>query len=246
MFNDVCFGRYILGDSIIHRLNPIFKVLSVIVMIISIFFVDSYDDILMLFFYLILTIMYSDIGILVYYRNVYGIRMFLLFILVIDIIFFEGISKIVFDLFKLIFIVIYASILTYTTKMMDIVYAISWLGKPISKVIPTLDISMIVVLTIRYIPSLIGEVSRMIRAQKMRGLDIESKGIIERLAIISKMLIPMFVLSIKRALDSADIMDLRLYNYGKSRSSYRVFKWGYIDTLLFVLNILILIVVIIY
>lgn len=246
MLNNISFGNYIKGNSIIHRLNPLFKVLSVIIMIISIFFINSYDDILMLFSYLVLTIMYSDINILVYYKNIYGIKMFLLFILVIDIIFFEGINKIVFDLFKLIFIVIYASILTYTTKMMDIVYAINRLGKSFNKFIPTLDLSMIVVLTIRYIPTLTSEASRMIKAQKLRGLNLEKEKFIKRLSIISKMLMPMFTLSIKKALDSADIMDLRLYNYSKYRSSYRVFKWRYIDTLLFILNILILIIVIIY
>lgn len=123
MLSDICIGKYIPNDSVVYKLNPLFKLLSVIIMIISIFFINSYDDIIMLGFYLILSMIYSDIGIKVYYKNICNIKLFLIFILVVDLIFFTGIDRIIFDLFKLIFIVIYASILTYTTKMTEIVYS---------------------------------------------------------------------------------------------------------------------------
>ncbi len=246
MLSDICIGKYIPNDSVVYKLNPLFKLLSVIIMIISIFFINSYDDIIMLGFYLILSMIYSDIGIKVYYKNICNIKLFLIFILVVDLIFFTGIDRIIFDLFKLIFIVIYASILTYTTKMTEIVYSISKLLKPFSNIIPVNDISMVITLTLRYIPTLIEEYNRIIRAQKLRGMDFDKENLIGKINIISKMLVPMFALSIKKAEDSANIMDLRLYNYGKSRSSYRTFKWKGIDTFLFILNILILIIVIVY
>lgn len=245
MLNNVSMGRYISGNGVIYKINPVIKVISVIIMIITIFFVDSYDDVLMLFFYLLLVIMYSDIGIFVYFRNIYGIRVFLLFILVIDIIFFSTISRIVFDLFKLIFIVMYSSIFMYTTKTMEVCDGIYKLFKPISGKMAR-DISMIVVLTIRYIPTLIDEGNRIIRAQKVRGFDFEKEDIRGKIDIVSRMITSMFVLSIKRANDSSDIMDLRLYNYSLSRSSYRVYSYSLIDLFVFVLNILILIVVIVY
>lgn len=245
MLNDISMGRYIIGNSVIHRLNPMFKVLSVIIMIVSVFFIDSYDDILILFFYLLLAILYSDIDIFVYFKSIYDIKLFLIFILIIDIIFFSGINRIVFDLFKLIFIVIYTSIFMYTTKTMETTDSIYKLFKPISSSIAR-DISMIVTLSIRYIPTLLFEGNRIIRAQKIRGLDLENEKFIGKINIIPRMLTSMFVLSIKRANDCSDIMDLRLYNYSNSRSSYRVFKWRGIDTFLFILNILILIVVIVY
>ena len=246
MLSDICIGKYIPNDSVVYKLNPLFKLLSVIIMIISIFFINSYDDIIMLGFYLILSMIYSDIGIKVYYKNICNIKWFLIFILVVDLICFTGIDRIIIDLFKLIFIVIYASILTYTTKMTEIVYSISKLLKPFSNIIPVNDISMVITLTLRYIPTLIEEYNRIIRAQKLRGMDFDKENLIGKLNIISKMLVPMFALSIKKAEDSANIMDLRLYNYGKSRSSYRTFKWKGIDTFLFILNILILIIVIVY
>ena len=222
MLSDICIGKYIPNDSVVYKLNPLFKLLSVIIMIISIFFINSYDDIIMLGFYLILSMIYSDIGIKVYYKNICNIKLFLIFILVVDLIFFTGIDRIIFDLF------------------------ISKLLKPFSNIIPVNDISMVITLTLRYIPTLIEEYNRIIRAQKLRGMDFDKENLIGKLNIISKMLVPMFALSIKKAEDSANIMDLRLYNYGKSRSSYRTFKWKGIDTFLFILNILILIIVIVY
>ena len=97
MLDRITFGRYCLRDSVVHKLSPVFKILSLIIMIVGVFFIDSYVDILMLTMYLLLTIVYSDISILVYLKNIYSIKIFLLFILIIDLIFFSGINKVVFD-----------------------------------------------------------------------------------------------------------------------------------------------------
>lgn len=239
-------GNYILGNSVVHKLNPVCKILSLIIMIISIFFIDSYIDILMLSLYLILSILYSDIKVSVYIKNLRSIRVFLLFVLIIDIIFYRGINIIIFDLFKLIFIVLYASILTYTTAMTEITYGISTILKPFSKLIPVNDIAMIITLTLRYIPLLSIEANRIIKAQKLRGINFNTKNIKEKIISISGILVPMFAISLSKAELTADIMDLRLYNYGKSRSNYRYNKWKMKDSFLLVINILILIIVIFY
>ena len=246
MLDNITLGRYYLKNSVVHKLNPVFKILSLIIMIISIFFIDSYIDILMLSSYLLLSIVYSDIGIKVYFKNIHSIRIFLIFILLIDLIFFIDINRIVFDLFKLIFIILYSSILTYTTAMTEITYGIERILRPLNKFIPVNDISMIITLTLRYIPTLTMEYNRIIRAQKLRGVQFDTKNIKEKLSSISGVLLPMFILSLKKAENSADIMDVRLYNYGKSRTNYRLNEWKFIDTLLLILNILILIVVIVY
>lgn len=246
MSNNITIGRYINKSSVVHKLNPIFKIISLIIMIISIFFIDSYIDIMLLSMYLLLTMLYSDIDIKVYLKNIYGIRIFLIFIFVIDIIFYININRIIFDIFKLIFIVLYSSILTYTTSITELTYGIEQLLKPLSKLIPTGDIAMIITLSIRYIPTLTEEAKRIINAQKLRGINFNSKNIKEKLISISGILVPMFTLSIKRAEESADIMDIRLYNYSSSRSNYRVNIWTKIDSLLIILNILILIIIICY
>jgi len=246
MLDNISIGRYYPGNSVIHNLNPLFKILSVLIMILSIFFIDSYIDIFMLASYLLLTISYSNIGIKVYLKNILSIKIFLVFILIIDLIFFRGINIIIYDLFKIIFIVLYSSILTYTTAMTEINYGIYSLLKPLDSFIPVGDISMVITLTLRYIPSITEESNRIIRAQKVRGMDFDSKNIKDKIRNINSVLVPMFILSIKKAETAADIMDIRLYNYGKSRTNYRLNKWIWVDTALLILNILILIIVVIY
>lgn len=246
MLDNISLGRYYPKDSFIHKLNPVFKVISLLIMIVSIFFIDSYADIIMLISYLLLTLSYSDISIKVYLKNIYNIKVFLLFILIINLIFFKGINQIVFDLFKIIFIIMYSSVLTYTTAMTEINYGVYYILKPLNRMIPINDISMVITLALRYIPTLMDEASRIVRAQKVRGINFDTKNIKEKISNIYSVFIPMFVISIKKASDIADIMDIRLYNYGRSRTNYRLNKWIWVDTLLLILNITILIIVIIY
>ena len=105
---------------------------------------------------------------------------------------------------------------------------------------------MIITLTLRYIPTLTMESDRIIKAQKMRGINFDSKNIKTKITSLVGVFIPMFILSLKKSESTADIMDIRLYNYGKSRTNLRTNTWKKIDTLLLILNILILIIVIFY
>lgn len=246
MLNNITIGKYYQKDSVIHRLNPVFKIISLVIMIINIFFIDSYIDVIMLGSYLLLSIVYSNLGMRIYLKNILGIKIFLIFILIVDLIFYSGFNRIIFDLFKIIFIILYSSILTYTTAITELTYGIEMILTPLNRIIPVSDISMVIALTIRYIPSLTHEASRIIRAQKMRGINFDTKSIKEKIISISGILMPMFVMSIKKSNTMADIMDLRLYNYGKSKTNYRSNKWKILDTLLLILDILILIIVIFY
>lgn len=246
MLNNISLGKYILGGSIVHKLSPIYKILSLIIMIVSLFFIDSYEDIIMLTMYLFLAISYTDISIKVYIKNILGIRIFILFVLIIDLIFFNSIDRIIFDLFKLLFIVLYSSILTMTTSIMEMTYGIEKILSPFGMVIPVRDVATIITLTLRYIPLIHDEACRVIRAQKFRGVNFDSKNIKEKIEAISTVFIPIFILSLEKSERFADVMDIRLYNYSKSRTSYLYKKFGLLDLLLLILNILILIIVIIY
>lgn len=246
MSNKYIIGSYIKEDGIVHKLNPVFKILSLIIMVIAIFFTDSYIDILMLFAYLLLAIVYSNIKIKIYLKSILNIKVFLIFIFIIDLIFFEGLEKLFVDIFIVIFIILYSSILTFTTPTTEITYGIEKLLKPLDGFLPISDIAMVVTLTLRFIPTLTNESNRIIKAETLRGVNFKTKNIKEKINAISGILVPMFALSLNKAEEYANIMDIRLYNYGKSRSNYRLNRWKKIDSLLLILNILILIIVIIY
>ena len=130
--------------------------------------------------------------------------------------------------------------------MTEITYGIENLLRPLNRFIPVNDIAMTMTLSLRYIPSLTEEAARIIRAQSLRGINFNTKNIKDKIISISGIFVPMFVLSLQKSLSLADIMDIRLYNYGKSRTNYRLNKWSKIDSFLLILNILILSIVIFY
>ena len=136
--------------------------------------------------------------------------------------------------------------MTYTTVITELTYGIEKILSPLSKILPVSDIAMVITLTIRYIPSLTHEADRIIRAQKLRGINFDTKNIKEKILSISGILMPMFVMSIRKSNLMADILDIRLYNYGKSKTNYRSNSWRLLDTLLLILNIAILIIVMFY
>ena len=78
MFNNITFGKYYNKNSVIHRLSPVFKLISLMIMIVGIFFIDSYIDILMFSLYLVLVMVYSDIGIITYLKNFYYLFLLLI------------------------------------------------------------------------------------------------------------------------------------------------------------------------
>lgn len=244
MLSNISFGKYYNRDSIIHRLSPVFKIISLLIMIVSIFFIDSYIDILMLTCYIILMMIYSDIEVKIYLKNIYSIKIFIVFIVIIDLIF--NIRSVIFDVYKLVFIIIYSSALTYTTSTSEITSGIERILSPFTKYIPVNDVAMIITLTIRYIPTLTMEADRIIKAQKLRGINFDTKNIKEKISSLVGVFIPMFILSLKKSENLGDIMDLRLYNFGKSRTNLRTNKWKKKDSLLLVLNIIILSIVIFY
>ena len=236
MLSNLIVSRYILKDSLVHKLNPVFKIISLMMMLFGIFFIDSYIDIIMLTFYLLLVISYSDIDPMVYLRNIFSIRIILLLILIIDLIFFRGIDNIVF----------YLSILTLTTASTEIIYGISKFLMPISKFVSVNDIAMIIGVSLRYIQDLSFEASRIKNIQYLRGVNFNVKGIKDKLSTISGIFTPMFTLTSQKSLKLMEMMDIRLYNYSKSRTNYRLNKWSKKDSALLVLNILILSIVMFY
>lgn len=246
MLINITLGKYILKDSIVHKLNPVFKIISLIIIVLGIFFIDSYTDVLMLGSYILLTMLYSDIKLKEYIRNLNSIKILLPFILVVELIFFKGMNNIIFDLSKLVFIILYLSILTYTTAMTEIVYAVEKILRPFNKIIPVNSIAMTLTIILRYIPTITVETDRIIKLETTRGINFNKKNIKEKIKNISSIIIPIIVISIKKSKNTIDIMNVRLYNYGKSRTNYRLNKWKYLDTLLLILNILILIIVIFY
>ena len=213
MINKYNIGNYYLKDSLIHKLNPIFKIICLFIMIISVVISNSFIDFSIILIYLVIIMLLSKIDIKIYLKNIYTLRVFIVFI---------------------------SAILTLTTAPMEITYGLERVLSIFNKILPINDIALTITLALRFIPILTMQAERIIKAQGLRGVDFD-KNLKTKIISLSNIFIPMIYLSLKKADELSDIMEVRLYNYGISRTNYRLNKWKYIDTFLLSINIIILI-----
>ncbi len=246
MLNKYSVGKYYLTNSFVHLLNPILKILSIIIVLISLIFINTYLELILFLLYLILALYLSKIKMTIYLKNILNLKIFILFILIVDVIFSSGIYKTIFDIYIVVYIVLYTALLTFTTPPTEITYGISQILKIFNKILPVEQIALTITLALRFIPMLMEQADNIIKAQKLRGIDFNSKNLKMKLNAISTMFVPMFIISLKKADMLSDIMSIRLYDYSKSRTNYRLNKWDYKSSLVLVLNIAMLIFAVIY
>ena len=243
MFNKRLIGNYYLKDSIIHKLNPTFKIISLLLSIISVIFASNLIDFIVLFIFILIIMLLSKIDMKIYLKNIYTLRIFIIFIVIINFIFTISIISTVYMILKIIYLVLLSAILTLTTPPMEITYGLERTFSVFNKVLPVNSIALSISLALRFIPMITMQSERIIRAQSLREVDF-NENLKSKIISISNMFIPMLYLSLKRADDLSDIMEVRLYIYGVSRTNYRLNKWKIIDIILLILNIVVLIMVI--
>ena len=243
MFNKYSIGNYYLKDSVIHKLNPLFKIISLILSIISTLIANNLIDFLIIFIFILSIIYLSKIELKIYLKNIYTLRIFIIFIIIINLIFGLNLIETLYMVLKIIYLVILSAILTLTTPPTEITYGLEKVLRIFNKILPVNSIALTITLALRFIPMITMQAERIIKASSLRGIDFND-GIKSKISAISNMIIPMIYLSLKKADDLADIMEVRLYNYGISRTNYRLNKWKIKDSILLVLNIVVLIMVI--
>lgn len=243
MFNKYNIGNYYLKDSIIHKLNPVFKIISLLLSIISTIAANSLIDFIIIFIYIFIIMLISKIEFKIYLKNINTLKVFIIFILIINFIFTVNIIESIYMILKIIYLIILSAILTLTTPPTEITYGLEKILRIFNKILPVGSIALTITLALRFIPMITMQSERIIKASSLRGVDF-NENIKSKLLAISNMFIPMIYLSLKKADSLADIMEVRLYNYGISRTNYRLNKWKISDSILLILNVVILIIVI--
>lgn len=236
-------SKYYMGNSIIHKLNPLFKIILLILILIMTMLSNSVKDILLVSSYLILLIILSKINIKIYLINILNIKVLLIFLLLISFIFNSSILYTVITIYKIIAIIIASLILTLTTPPTEITYGLEKILYPFNKLLKTKEIAISLMLALRFIPSITNQSERIIKAISVRGVDF-NKNIIEKVKNISILLVPIFTLSIKKADYISDIMNIRLYNYSENRTNYRMNEWQIKDTIVLIISILLIVLII--
>ena len=239
------FGKYIISKSEIHNLNSTFKILSLIIMLITCIFIDSYIDVIMLLSYLLLSLVYSNIKIKIYLKELSYINVFIFIILIVDIIFLSPLEIIISDTFRIIFIVLYYLLFIHTTTINEAIYSIEKILSSLKSIIKVHSIALYIALIIKFPVIYLNEKNKITRIYKERKISKEKK-ILDKIIRYKENIVLAFNTSIRILNDISIDMKIRLYGYGKSRTNYNGNKFGIKEGLLLTLNIIILIIVMFY
>lgn len=241
MLNDITLGQFFPGNSFIHRLDPRTKIISIILYIILIFLIKNVFSYFAVAIFLIFCCLVSEIPFKYILKGVKPIlffivltAMFNLFLTPGKVIFNfkfititqEGLKTAVFMIFRLVFLVCGTSLLTLTTSPIVLTDGLENLISPLNKIgVPSHEIAMMMTIALRFIPTLLEETDKIIKAQTARGADFESGNILRRAKAMVPILIPLFISSFRRADELAVAMECRCYHGGEGRTKLKKLEY---------------------
>lgn len=246
MFRDVTFGQYYMAESFVHRMDARVKLVLCLLFMVGIFFVTSFAVFGAITLFLLVVIALSRVPVGSILKSVKGIFVLLLFTAVLNLFFTkrgtllwswwileiydEGIKFAAKMLLRLMLLVVGSNILTLTTTPVDLTHAIESLLSPLKVLrFPVRDLALIMSLTLSFIPGLIEETDRIIRAQKARGADFDTGNIIKRAKAFIPILIPLLVGGFRRADELANAMNSRCYEGSDKRTQLNKMRLGWRD-----------------
>ena len=247
MLRDITLGQYFPGDSIIHRLDPRTKILMVVVYLVALFTANHVVSMVLVASFLGLMIALSRVKPRLLLR---GLRPLIIILTITGLfnlfltpgepilsvwiitITAEGLCRAVFLVVRIVMMVMGTFILTYTTAPMALTDGLESLMGPLKRIrVPVHELALIMSMALRFIPNLIEETDRIMRAQKARGADFETGNLFKRAKALIPLLIPLFMSAFRRADELAIAMESRCYHGGAGRTRMRQLKFARRDVL---------------
>lgn len=241
MIRDITIGQYYPVDSVIHRLDPRVKLLGTLIYIISLFLFKSFTGYLAALLFLGTVIHLSKVPLKYILRGLKAVIVLLLFTIGFNIfltpgevlwqawifkITKEGLRSGIFMGIRLIFLIVGSSLMTFTTTPNHLTDGLERLLGPFKKLhMPVHEISMMMSIALRFIPILLEETDKIMKAQSARGADFESGGLIKKAKSLVPLLVPLFVSAFRRANDLAMAMEARCYRGGEGRTKMKPLKY---------------------
>ena len=246
--NNLVFGKYIPIDSLMHRLDPRAKLIGLFLMIAAVFIPRSWIVFGVIAVFLAIGLILAKIGIKMIVQSFKPMIMMMIFLLVINSlsirtgevlftigtfnIYSDAIFNTLFVIVRLLLMISITTLLTATTKPLDLTMGIEWMLKPLEMIhFPTHEVAMMVSIALRFIPTIIEETIRIMNAQKSRGVDFENGKLTEKITAILALIVPLFSVAFERAYELADAMEARGYVPGAERTRYHVLKFRLLDFL---------------
>ncbi|MFF5996282.1 energy-coupling factor transporter transmembrane component T [Lysinibacillus sp. KU-BSD001] len=262
MMEKMIFGRYIPGDSFVHRLDPRSKLMFVFAFIVIVFLANNVMTYGLLLAFTAAVIFMSRIRLYFLINGLKPVILLMIFTFLLHILFTregniivdlgflkiyeEGLKQGIFISVRFLVLVFVTSILTLTTSPISITDGIETLLNPLKKIkLPVHELALMMSISLRFIPTLMDETDKIMKAQMARGSDLSAGPLKDRLKAIVPLLVPLFVSAFKRAEDLATAMEVRGYRGGEGRTRYRQLKWDSGDTLA-LLSLVVMAVVLVY
>ena len=249
MLNDVTFGQYYPTQSFVHRMDPRAKIVLVIAYIVAIFLANNFFGLAAVTLFLIVAVAFSRVPVGSVLRSVKMILFIIIFTAILTLFFYssssevhilvqwwvitiswESIINMIFLAMRLFLLVLGTSVLTLTTTPVALTDGIESLLTPLKWIrFPVHELALIMSIALRFIPTLIAETNRIVAAQKARGANFETGGLIKRAKAMIPVLVPLLVSAFRRAEDLGDAMDARCYSGSKGRTKYKKLTFGWRD-----------------
>ena len=243
MLTNITLGQYYPVDSPVHRLDPRTKLILTIVFIVGVFLVQSVTGYLLVFAFVYMTARAAKIPFRMLMKGLKPLRLILIITFLLNLFFtagntvlvefwkiritLEAVRQAVFYSLRLVFLVIGTSVLTLTTSPVALSDALEILLGPLKKIrFPAHELAMMMTIALRFIPTLLDETDKIMKAQMARGADFESGNLLSRAKAMVPLLVPLFVSAFRRAGDLAMAMESRCYHGGEGRTRFRVLKIG--------------------
>ena len=248
MISDITLGQYFPAKSVLHRADPRMKICLTIFVIVLIFTSQNFFSLGLVVAGVAAAMVLSKIPIRLYLKSLKAILILVIFTSVLNIFYGtgeplwqwglfrvtrNGILNSIFVSVRIVILILTTSILTFTTSPTQLTDAIERLLRPLAKLhVPVHEFAMMMTIALRFVPTLLEETDKIMSAQKARGADMESGGLMQRIKALVPVLIPLFVSAFRRAYDLATAMESRCYHGGEGRTKMKILKLGQTDWLI--------------
>ena len=251
MIRDITLGQYYPGASPIHRLDSRTKIIATLLYIIELFVVKNFWGFLIAGVALAVVIAISKVPFKFIFRGLSAVFIIIAFTVVLNLfmvdgrilwqwkifkITYEGINRAGFMAIRLVLLIVGTSMMTLTTKPIELTDGLEKLLKPFSHIgLPSHEIALMMTIALRFIPTLMEETDKIIKAQEARGADFESGNLIQRAKSLIPILIPLFISSFRIAQELALAMEARCYHGGEGRTRMNEIRFAKGDVIAAVL-----------
>lgn len=251
MLKDITLGQYFPIDSMLHKLDARTKILLLILNIVVIFMAQSFYSYCLIVLFTIFVMKLSKVPVKMYFKGLKPILFIIIFTAVLNLFLTDGRDLPVFGYsigitvegvvmaskmaLRLVLLIISSSVLTYTTSPMALTDGIEKLLKPASKLgFPSHELAMMMSIAIRFIPTLIEETDKIMKAQQARGANFDTGSLLKRAKSLIPMLVPLFISAFRRADELAIAMESRCYRGGDARTRLKELHFTRCDLLGFI------------